>query len=48
MMKPNVAALNVPKNLHNSRTKIKFLTKTKKRLVNEEKLINQVNHAMNS
>ena len=28
--------------------KIKFLTKTKKRLTNEEKLINQLNDAMNS
>ena len=34
--------------LHNSRKKIKFLTKTKKQLTNEEKLINQLNNAMNS
>ena len=33
---------------HNSRKKIKFLTKTKKQLTNEEKLINQLNDAMNS
>ena len=29
------------------RKKLKFLTKTKKRITNEEKLINQLNDAMN-